>query len=418
MRLMSFRVHAFPAALAIFSGLMQFPAIAVNPATTATGEATTSPVMTVEEIGRYDLERLAKIMTTELVEHGFADTAPTNFGPATTPVRLYRISYPSVIPEQFNRPTRASGLIAIPETLLPGRPVVCYQHGTIFTKDEVPSNPEKSMETRLMVAQFAGQGYIVVAADYFGKGLSPEPDSYLVQDSTQQACTDLLLASRSALVARSIEPGPLFLSGWSQGGWATLVLLRHLERLGIDVRAAATASAPSDIYTTMNRWINNPQPIDTPWLTGCVAIQVCAQDRYVQPGLADLAFKPEYLGAARDLHENRIGWEEFSKCAPRFCGDMLRPEFIESGWRGDNPYWLRLQGEHGYRWRSHTPLRCYYGEVDEVTPVFIARLPEGFQAIVGGGPTEAIDAGPHADHRGTFLFSVAHEKKWFDDLLR
>jgi len=39
-----------------------------------------------------------------------------------------------------------------------------------------------------MIAEFAGQGYAVIGADYFGKGLSPEADSYLVKASTQQAC--------------------------------------------------------------------------------------------------------------------------------------------------------------------------------------------------------------------------------------
>lgn len=370
-----------------------------------------------EEIDRYDIERLSRIMTEELVASGFADKAPNTFGPPTTAVRLYRVTYPSVVPEQYNRPTIASGLVAIPESMHPSHAIVCYQHGTVFSKSEVPSNPEQSMETRLMIAQFAGQGYIVVAADYFGKGVSIEPDSYLVKWSTQQACTDMLLTAKAFLRAKSIEPGPLFLSGWSQGGWATLVLLQHLEAVGADVIAAATASAPVDVYTTVSRWINNPQPIDTPWLTGCAAIQICAQDAYLQPGLVDLAYKPEYVEVVRAMHANRIGWSEFSKRVPRLVRDMLRPEFVETGWQGDTDYWRRLQDANGYRWRSRTPMRCYFGEVDEVVPVYIAKLPEGFQTTVGGAATEAISAGPKADHRGTFLFAVAHEKAWFDALL-
>ncbi len=371
----------------------------------------------VELIGTWDVARLDRIMTDELVASGFSDQRETRFGPARTAVRLYRMTYPSVIPEQHNRPTVASGLVAIPVEPLKPAPIVSYQHGTVFSKSEVPSSPEESMETRLMVAQFAGQGYVVVAADYFGKGRSPEGDSYLVEGSTQQACVDMLFGAQSLLRQMGIEAGPLFLAGWSQGGWATLVLLQQLEALGAPVRAAATASAPTDIYTTVSRWINNPQPIDTPWLTGVMAIEIGAQETYQLPGLVDVAIKPEYAQACRDLYANRIGWPEFSKQVPKLVRDMLRPEFVASSAQGESDYWQRLQAEHGYRWRSHTPLRCYYGERDEVTPVYIATLPAGFQKIVGGGPTEAINAGATADHRGTFLFAVADQKKWFDGMI-
>ncbi len=373
--------------------------------------------VTVEPIGTYDTARLERIMTTELVENGFGAPGCFPHEAATTGVKLYRMTYPSVIPEQHNRPTVATGLVAIPDNVLPGTPIVCYQHGTVFSKDEVPSNPEKSTETRLMVAQFAGHGYVVVAADYFGKGGSPEGDSYLVKASTQQACVDMLFTAKALLAAMGMTPGPLFLSGWSQGGWATLVLLQHLEGLGAPVAATATASAPCDVYTTVSRWINNPQPIDTPWLTGVCALQLNAQERYLQPGLVDVAIRPEYVQACRDLYANRIGWPDFSARVPKLVRDMLRPEFVATSAAGEGDYWQRLRAAQGYSWRSRTPLHVYWGAKDEVTPPYIATLPEGFQRIVAGAPTEAIPAGAEADHRGTFLFAVRHQKPWFDGFL-
>jgi pimeloyl-ACP methyl ester carboxylesterase len=373
--------------------------------------------VTVEPIATWDQARLERIMTTELVENGFGVAGCFPHQAPTTGVRLYRMTYPSVIPELHNRPTVATGLVAIPEKPLPGTPIVCYQHGTVFSKDEVPSNPENSTETRLMVAQFAGHGYVVVAADYFGKGGSAEGDSYLVKASTQQACVDMLFTAKALLGAMGIAPGPLFLSGWSQGGWATLVLLQHLESLGAPVAATATASAPCDVYTTVSRWINNPQPIDTPWLTGVCALQLNAQEHYLQPGLVDVAIKPQYVQACRDLYANRIGWPEFSTRVPKLVRDMLTPAFVESSRMAESDYWRRLQDAQGYRWRACTPIHVYWGAKDEVVPPFIAQLPEGFQRIVGGAPTQAIPAGDEADHRGTFLFAARHQKAWFDGIL-
>ena len=368
-------------------------------------------------IATYDVDRLNRITTTELVREGFCKEVSNEFTAARHSVKLYRVTYPSVIPEKHNRPTLASGLIAIPDQRLDSNPIISYQHGTVFTKTAVPSFPEESMETRLMVAQFAGQGYIVIAADFFGKGISDEGDSYLVKASTQQACVDMLFGARSVLTSLEIAPGPLFLSGWSQGGWATLVLLQHLESLDVPVKCAATASAPADVYTVMNRWINNPQPVDAVFLPGVVALQLAAQDHYLQRGLVDDAIKPAYVEACRDLYANRIDWPTFHRRTPSRVNEMLNEAFIKDSAMSETDYWLRLQAAHGYRWRSHTPLRCYYGEIDEVTPVYIARLPEGFHTITGGGPTSSHSAGPAADHRGTFLYAVRQQKIWFDEQL-
>ncbi|MDT9126990.1 alpha/beta hydrolase, partial [Escherichia coli] len=78
-------------------------------------------------------------------------------------------------------------------------PVVSYQHGTVYGRQEVPGFPEQSPETQLMIAQFAGQGYVVVGADYFGMGISTEPEGYLVKASHQQACFDFLMAANAVM---------------------------------------------------------------------------------------------------------------------------------------------------------------------------------------------------------------------------
>ena len=85
--------------------------------------------------------------------------------------------------------------------------------------------------------------------------------------------------------------------------------------------------------------------------------------------------------------------------------------------RGESRFSRLLQESHAYRWRSVTPARVYYGGIDEVTPVFIGTLPVGYQKVIGGAEVTAVDAGPKADHRGTFLYSIADQKQWFDQLL-
>lgn len=367
-------------------------------------------------IGTYDVERLNKILTTELSE--FSAYRAT-FLQARHAVKLYRVTYPSIIPERSNRPTVASGLIAIPDGASGTLPLVSYQHGTVFSRTEVPSQPDESMETRLILAQFAAQGYIVVAADYFGKGISTETDGYLVMASAQQACLDMLFAARAVLSDLSLDSGPLFLSGWSQGAWNTMIFLRKLESVDIPVTAAVTASCPNDLFVLVNRWLHASTENDASFLPGLIALQLNAYEEYYQlPGLAQSAIKPEYLSTARDLYLNKLDWTQASAKLPARLPDMLREDFIASGSAANGRYWQILQDNQPWRWRAKTPLRTYYGISDEVVPPYVATLPVDYQKSMSGADTVGVEvSGENANHRGTFVHAVAEQKKWFDQFL-
>jgi hypothetical protein len=365
-------------------------------------------------IGTYDIERLNKILTTE--RNDFKEYDITYPSPQYQ-VKLYRVIYTSVVPEKNNKPTTASGLIGIPETGNSTMPVVSYQHGTIFTKTEVPSNPEESYETRIQVAQFAGNGYIFIGADYFGKGISEESDGYVVKGSTQQACYDMYIAAKYVTNALGVNMSDLFLTGWSQGGYNTVAFLNKLEDCGVKVKAAAIASAPVDLLATLNKWIHNYSPDDAIYLPGCINLILNSYQEYYNVPVIQFAVKPEYQQYARDFYFNKISWEEFSKNTPVKTQDFLTEEFMNASSLGRERFFLIAQENQSYRWRSITPMHTYYGDIDEVVRENITTLPVGYQKIVNGSVVTGVPAGSKADHRGTFLFSVLDSKKWFDELL-
>ncbi len=392
------------------------PGDAASPPSTRTAPVPAHPFqLAYEPIAVYDVDRLNQILTTELAE--FSDFKIT-YPPARHTVQLYRVTYPSVVPELGNKPTTASGLIAVPVDASGILPVVSYQHGSVFGKDEVPSSPEQSTETRLMLANFGGQGYILVAADYFGKGISSEANSYIVKAATQQACLDMFFAAQALAPDLGVELGPLFISGWSQGGWSAFTFLDKLESVGIPVTAAAVPSGPVDLYATVNRWANNWQPIDAVYIPPLVSIMLNAFEQYYAlPGLANAAIKPQYQAPTQQLYCNEIPYEDALKQLPPKLPDMLNDDFKAAIPRGEDRFSRLLQESHAYRWRSVTPARVYYGGRDEVTPPFIGTLPVGYQKVIGGAEVTAVDAGSQADHRGTFLYSIADQKQWFDQLL-
>lgn len=374
-------------------------------------------------IGTYDIAKMKSIASTELDEFLTGSPMPYSsfagqFAEPIYPVKLYKVIYNSVVPEYDNQPTVATGLIAIPETGKSVMPLVSYQHGTVFSKDWVPSTPDNSMETRMILAQFGSQGYIVIGSDYFGMGDSDLPNSYLIRRSSEQACVDMLFATQKILESMGLSYDHLFIHGWSQGGWTNLTFLRKLEALGIKVTAAGTASAPSDFAVTVNRWFNNYQPIDAVYLPACASNFLFAMQYYGQmPGLTERAIKPEYHQLGKDFFEFKIDFDTFYANTPNKLYEYLNEDFRATGLLAEDDFWKMLEFEQAYRWICQTPLRNFYGGKDEVVPVYIGTLPEGFHKLLGAKDTKAVFAGPDADHRATYTYSVVHIKDWFDSFL-
>ncbi|MDQ0322092.1 pimeloyl-ACP methyl ester carboxylesterase [Pararhizobium capsulatum DSM 1112] len=361
---------------------------------------------------RWDVDRLNQILKVDTPK--FAGI-PVSYSPASNAVRLYRVTYLSVIPEHGNTPIVATGLIAIPETADKEFPIVSYQHGTVYGKKEVPSFPEQSPETELMIAQFAGQGYILIGPDYFGLGSSDQPDSYLVKGSHQQATVDMLTASQSVLDHLDLRGNQLFLAGWSQGGFVTMAALERLESSGVPVQATATASAPIDIFVALNGVLNFPRKNDAPWLTTIVILSSFSFENYYRvPGLARSVINDEYYEVSRKAYER----QPFNPAdVPTDVHKLVRAEYFDPQFFAASAYGRLLQEAQAYRWVIKTPVRNYYGGSDEAVSVGLGQLAMTYQHAIGAGnqSVEAISTGS-TTHRGTFATAVPLWKNWFDTL--
>lgn len=398
-----------------FVRVLALLALVLAAALPARAQHTAGPVaiaagVAYEFLGRWDADRLNRILTVD--GPAFAGVT-AEYTPARNAVNLYRVTYPSVIPERGNRPTLASGLLALPETPPPGLALVSYQHGTVYGKTEVPSFPDQSPETQLMLAQFAGQGYALVAADYFGMGLSEEPEGYMVKASHQQAGADMLAASRAVLAHMGIGTGGLVLAGWSQGGFVTMALLERLERDGVEVKAAATASAPVDVFVALNGFLNFPRPIDAPWVTTLFILSAFAfENYYAVPGLARSVITEAYYDLARKAY----GKEPVEASAiPTDLRALVRPEYFDPQFFAASAYGRLMAKAQAYRWVVRTPVRTYYGERDEVISIGLGRLAMTWQQAMGNDKVEAVSTGP-TTHRGTFALALPHWKAWFDGM--
>lgn len=363
-----------------------------------------------EMIGRWDVARLNRILTTDTPKFFGVDVA---FTPARNAVRLYRITYNSVIPELGNKPIVATGLLAVPDTGETRFPLVSYQHGTVYGKQEVPSFPDQSPETQLMIAQFAGQGYLVIGADYFGMGTSAEPEGYMVKASHQQATYDMLVASRAVLDHMKLAAPRLFISGWSQGGFVTMAFLEKLEQLDVPVVAAATASAPLDVMAALNGYLGFPRKNDAKWLSSLFILSSFAFENYYQvPGLAHAVLTPESYEISRKAYER----QPFDPAdVPTDLHKLVRPEYFDANFFAGSIYGRLLANAQAYRWVIKSPVRNYFGDADEAITPGVGQLAMTYQRAMGSGnmAVEAISTG-NTDHRGTYATAVPAWKRWFD----
>lgn len=171
-------------------------------------------------------------------------------------VDTYKITYTTT--DASGRSVTASGLAAIPRktSTLPS-PVLSYQHATIKTNAEAPSNHATADEPAVL---FASMGYLVSAADYVGYGTTRgTPHPYLLAAPTALSVADFMTANTRWRQMKSFaENGQLFLTGYSEGAYATMATLRHLTLNKVGVLPVSTfiGAGPYDVVLTLNAMLD------------------------------------------------------------------------------------------------------------------------------------------------------------------
>lgn len=156
-----------------------------------------------------------------------------------------------------DEPANASGVMLVPAGACAGTaaPLLAYAKGTDVQKPRTLANPAEG-ETFLLIAMYAAQGYAVVATDYLGYAKSTYPyHPYLHADSEAGTVIDSVRAARKAAggVGATLS-GKVMLTGYSQGGHASMAAHRAAERdlAGeITVTAGAHLSGPYNLSGSM-----------------------------------------------------------------------------------------------------------------------------------------------------------------------
>lgn len=171
-------------------------------------------------------------------------------------VDFYYFKYWTVGPD--NSAQLASGALMVPTgSAAPcsgPRPIVLYAHGTAtdstynIANISDTSNAANS-EAATVAAVFAAQGYIVVAPNYLGYDIStlgyhPFVDGTALADEMMDALTAARSALLSTFTPNTSDNGKLYVTGYSEGGYAAMATVKAMQAAGVAVTASAPSSGP------------------------------------------------------------------------------------------------------------------------------------------------------------------------------
>lgn len=332
-------------------------------------------------------------------------------------VEAWKVVYRTL--DAWGQPTVASALVVLPLATDRALPLVAYQHGTILEREAVPSRLVGEADVGLILG---GSGYVAVLADYLGLGDSPGFHPYQHARSEATAVVDALRAARRLMASEGIEDNSqVFLTGYSQGGHATLAAQRELELQHAE-EFVLTASAPcAGAYdmsgVTAEDFFSSRQP-PNPYYAAYL-LKAYVEIYGLFPDFAAVLREP-YKTRLPPLFDGRHSSGVINAAMPSRPVEVLDPVVLEAyRTHPDHPLRAALADNDLYRdWVPRVPTRFYHcGGDQDVLPANSQVAVDAFRSQ-GAPAVEFFDPVPFANHGTCAPFALFGTKLWFDSLKR
>ncbi len=305
-------------------------------------------------------------------------------------VKAYRIEY--YTEDLLGGTILASGLLLIPQTQAEV-PLLSFQHGTIFIESQAPSYNNSELTNMLTV--FASIGYVIAVPDFIGYGASKNiPHPYEHRNSLATSCRDMIRASKECLeiIGKTKLSNQLFLAGYSEGGYATMALFKHLQDELHQELPVTAVSAGAGAYnkTEFANWI----------------LQQNAPLTYINYFLWVLhTYNRVYPALNRPLSSyfNSPWAEAIAQNGPLITVEsnpsiLFKSSFIGGITNGTDANFLSALADNNcFNWRPLSPLKLIHGTADDLVPFFNSQT--AYNSMIQNGATNvslvAVDGGTH-----------------------
>ncbi len=291
----------------------------------------------------------------------------------------------------------ASGLLAMPNKPAGARaPLLGLQHGTILLNSLAPSQSTTGYDTQIGIAM-ASYGYIVAMTDYLGYGTTnvssgPTWNGRMIHPyhhaaSLTSATVDMLRASRTflrdfnspnidpLLTGSPVHNGQLFLTGYSEGGYATLATQREIEtNLGGEFNLIATepAAGSYDMTSTVQAMASAPA-LPTPAQVNAGFLMKAYDSVYYSStsrlGEIFATAPVNYASRVNTLYDGTNNEATIASQITTVTADLFNSTFLANfNGGGETTLKGQIAANNVYNWRPSRPTRLFHGDQDDVVP--------------------------------------------------
>lgn len=280
----------------------------------------------------------------------------------------------------------ASGVVIIPKNA-PALAMISIQHGDLLTAENLaPSyyvpGPTSATTAYNEGSAIASNGFITVVPDYIGYGTSKNlihPPFH--RSSLAIASADMIRAAEEFLGdMHQSWNNRLYLMGYSEGGLATLSLLKYIQdaSLPFNVRAASAGGGPAHV-TKIAQYIFN-YPSDPGSVKNYLAVILFYNSYYPQLRRPLNAYLQEPY--ATDVQNNGLANATINAS----LNTILNPAFVTAINSGtDQAFLSALADNDVYDWKPKVPLRLYHGTNDVIIPYFNSE--DAYKSMLARGAT-------------------------------
>ncbi|MEU1827203.1 lipase family protein [Streptomyces abikoensis] len=356
------------------------------------------------------VEQVADLTEQDVVGElkGKIDSSQVRYG-----VTAHRVTYRTT--DSAGAPTTASQLVVLPKNGAHHLTTVSWLHGTtVYRKDVASENPKSN--DRLAALLFASTGRAVSAPDYVGLGSGEGFHPYGDPRATVAASVDGLRAARTVAHRDGRElKRKVQVSGFSQGGPATMLVGRALQQEGADryfrLGALAPVSGPFDLSAFEAAAANDKIVKSGLYLAYFITAWNKMYGLYASPG--DV-FRSPYDSKVETLFDGHHTTAQIAGELPAASKDLFTEDFLNkvrkpAGVLKDR---LRLM-DNTCDWRPDVPVEIFHGRGDK--DVDFSHAEYCADQLAGNGAAHRLtDVGDY-DHNGSVRQALPRIVRFFDE---
>ncbi len=335
-------------------------------------------------------------------------------------VDVYRITYTTKSIDM--EVDTASGILAIPDAPNTIFPFIIYEHGTVGDRHSVPSEGSNEQLTTIVLA---AHGYHCIAPDYIGLGISKGTHPYLHPQSEAWATIDLIKAVKTIDESYFHYNDQIFITGYSQGGHATMATCRALQdEATLTLTAAAPLSGPYSVSKEMKKFTLSDQPYYFCGYLGSVYLSA----KYSYPDLlSDIEvedlFKAPYASLIREFeNEEKSLWEINNQMKAKLTEiegvvlpklmfkDEVQSEIVNST---SHPLHKALERMDVTNWIPKAPLHMVYCTADDQVTYRNAIYTDSLMHANGASNVSSQDAFASGDHSSCYIPAIFKMRDFF-----